>query len=970
MAAAQATQTRTKVADLVLVAEPSLGLDPVALESGRWTIGSCDDNRIVVSGSGISAQHCLILVVGDQLLLKSWSEQTRVNGSPQREGYLRDGDVLTLGNADFQIRRADSVGSDGQVTGRSSTIIGQIEALSDIVEELDRQLSGRRSEVERLDEMIVRIQAGLEQGATSEETMTRLRSQIIELQQTARSVEAAGPVETVDAEVGEFGLDEAGQDLRIEAAQQKLDQIIDGLEEEELTPGDPGFERQLSLRVQYQLRQLESVSSSLQGRAAVLELQAIELDGQRARSGGWQATAAQESDDDSWGDDSSWGEPDEASSFQSTDEPDVTSEHESEISVDSIENSAGENESADEFSEYAAASEDSVSEVEPAFQRTEPATELDTEDDSAIAADAAGSVDTDDEFLRSYVAGQRATLRELMDEFEPFQAGHKDELGIRNQSEEAEAAETHFEEESTVVDSFAEEDEDEEEAEIREAVTASVPGGNSPLGEVVGARRSRDEAIRQLDELIREANDESYSDDPVPKLPNRRSQGNSTIAVTDTVTEREPAWQGVRVGSFEVDLEDESVESGDAESLDLADADDSIEATFDFATEHLDALSESGDGSVAKEAACGNEFGSAGEFEIGETGTEFESSLTTDDAVEEQSNAEFPPSFDWTASRFEETEENDSADQAEEDTTASDSAEKSASKESVEPDRRVEDLRSQLAQMFDLPQGRPASGVRPQTTADEVASPVASESQRSLLAEAPAVDSTQQQSETDTQADEDEDATPIDEADEVTTTTGSGDSEHDNPDSIGDYMEALLARNRKQTGDDRPKYQTEKEKAATATGLVTEQFLKQPTADSVSDEGDSLDRSWLTEEPKHKQDRAAVRASLTTLREVANQSARSAVAQASKAQLKQEILTLTGASLICLAFAIAAALFDVNPLLPLGAVGLSLYFAVKLGIEMRHSWAILRHARQAKSESRKSSDVQTPDEVIDQKSSE
>lgn len=131
-----------------------------------------------------------------------------------------------------------------------------------------------------------------------------------------------------------------------------------------------------------------------------------------------------------------------------------------------------------------------------------------------------------------------------------------------------------------------------------------------------------------------------------------------------------------------------------------------------------------------------------------------------------------------------------------------------------------------------------------------------------------------------------------------------------------------------------------------------------------SEEGDSLDRSWLTDGPKHKQDRDAVRASLTTLREVANHSARSAVALASKTQLKREILTLTGASLICLAFAVSAAMFKVNPLLPLCAVGLSLYFAVKLGNEMRHSWAIVRQAKNAANED--PSDARTPDDVIDQ----
>jgi len=57
-------------------------------------------------------------------------------------------------------------------------------------------------------------------------------------------------------------------------------------------------------------------------------------------------------------------------------------------------------------------------------------------------------------------------------------------------------------------------------------------------------------------------------------------------------------------------------------------------------------------------------------------------------------------------------------------------------------------------------------------------------------------------------------------------------------------------------------------------------------------------------------------------------------------------------------------MFKVNPLLPLGAVGLSLYFAVKLGNEMRHSWAIMRHAKNATNDG--PSNARIPADVIDQ----
>ena len=84
--------------------------------------------------------------------------------------------------------------------------------------------------------------------------------------------------------------------------------------------------------------------------------------------------------------------------------------------------------------------------------------------------------------------------------------------------------------------------------------------------------------------------------------------------------------------------------------------------------------------------------------------------------------------------------------------------------------------------------------------------------------------------------------------------------------------------------------------------------------------------------------------------------------------MRREILTLTAASLICLVFAIAAALLKVNPLLPLGAVGVSLFFAVKLGIEIRRSAALLRQTKATssteKNEKAKSESTISPDEVI------
>ena len=144
MPAAQASQTRT---DFLLVADPALGLesDQIPLENGRWTIGAGNENRLVAKGPGIDEQHCLILVRSEQLLMKSWGQRTLVNGEESSEAFLNAGDVLTLGESDFQIRHNHQTESDDQ----AESIANRIETLSGIVEELDKELSGRQANVDR-----------------------------------------------------------------------------------------------------------------------------------------------------------------------------------------------------------------------------------------------------------------------------------------------------------------------------------------------------------------------------------------------------------------------------------------------------------------------------------------------------------------------------------------------------------------------------------------------------------------------------------------------------------------------------------------------------------------------------------------------------------------------------------------------------------------------------------------------------
>jgi chromosome segregation ATPase len=93
----------------VLVLEPlrpRSGLDPVILTPGRYTIGSSADCKIILHSHRISPRHCLIIAGRNQTILKAWNSQTRINETPVDETILHAGDRLAIGPIEFQIHEA------------------------------------------------------------------------------------------------------------------------------------------------------------------------------------------------------------------------------------------------------------------------------------------------------------------------------------------------------------------------------------------------------------------------------------------------------------------------------------------------------------------------------------------------------------------------------------------------------------------------------------------------------------------------------------------------------------------------------------------------------------------------------------------------------------------------------------------------------------------------------------------------
>lgn len=121
-------------------------------------------------------------------------------------------------------------------------------------------------------------------------------------------------------------------------------------------------------------------------------------------------------------------------------------------------------------------------------------------------------------------------------------------------------------------------------------------------------------------------------------------------------------------------------------------------------------------------------------------------------------------------------------------------------------------------------------------------------------------------------------------SDTPATTTVSGVDTHVE-DSVETFMARLLARSR--TGSDEPSTPAAQPAAAQgSSGNAVRRESEQRIMDSMEPKVAATDRSHLMEEPKHKQDRQAVRENLQSFRQVAHMSARSALARHSLEQLR------------------------------------------------------------------------------------
>ncbi len=87
---------------------------------------------------------------------------------------------------------------------------------------------------------------------------------------------------------------------------------------------------------------------------------------------------------------------------------------------------------------------------------------------------------------------------------------------------------------------------------------------------------------------------------------------------------------------------------------------------------------------------------------------------------------------------------------------------------------------------------------------------------------------------------------------------------------------------------------------------------REDSVESAADSDDDDDRSWLEEGPRHKQDRSQVLADTQAFRELANQSARSAVDTAKRKQLRTAVMVKALASVSALVVGTVSMLMDLS----------------------------------------------------------
>jgi hypothetical protein len=261
----------------------------------------------------------------------------------------------------------------------------------------------------------------------------------------------------------------------------------------------------------------------------------------------------------------------------------------------------------------------------------------------------------------------------------------------------------------------------------------------------------------------------------------------------------------------------------------------------------------------------------------------------------------------------------------------------------------VDDLRAKLAAMFDLSETTTSASDHENASDDPNEFDATSRGTANELTDPPRVM---------TLAEVRGDAASAATASESPAETAARDGDAHVEDSVETFMARLLARSRTGSGEsDSPGGAPAGNQGSTADSVRRE--TEQRVMESMVSKVAATDRSHLMEEPKHKQDRQAVRENLQSFRQVAHLSARSALARHSLEQLRNATIAkglLLGISAAAVSYFLAQPLWG-GPLQLWKTAGCALA-TLLAAMEFNRSWSRLMTPLKAPPELAPNADVE------------
>ncbi|MFT5323792.1 MAG: hypothetical protein ACI8P0_001643 [Planctomycetaceae bacterium] len=899
--------------------------EPVLLSPGKWNVGSDASNQIVLNSDDIAARQFLIIVTEHRSVIKDWRASALCNGSPFDSAVLGDGDSVDVAGIRLAFRVAESQDLISQLPYVSESNCseetasatdhnvapGQREDWNTAHETADGMLSLDDSS-DRLDELISRIESSL---ALEVPEPASLDSDADLAGNAEQEAQPQFAVEMGTADVESGGVVSSSTEHKSELAADRIDEELRQLEE-------------LRAAVQLEREQLLAKRGLL-----IQESQQVEV----------QIAEAQQSTEFGTADDETAAFDKDGFAFGEQPSNDVGM---------SVEN-----------------------------------------EDGAVAA-------------------EREKLRHYLEEFESVDDAEYDQL---------------------------------EEAEVAVGAAQAVADHN-----VMNALRSRDDAVRQLDDLVLAATGGLPAQPASPSSPlfnaaaNHQPRESSGNFASSAENESEAVGHDHERHDLEASVEDvettpdfessvekigelidevEAAESLAVEELhqpsankpeslaDFPDVEDTVErdeqspietavSEPDYAEDVLtlqspdihevveEPAAESSVEVDVSEAALDLESEKA---ELQPTDLESESVHTDPDFQETSPNIKLADAGapSWFDSKL--LAEGDSEVDSESvvDHAVSNDAD---TEDAVDAETNVSavDLRQKLPEMFDLPTlSENTEAVSPDTSLEprlqqfrdepstedvaEVDSDVPSspwpdatssetnaESDPGLDFDPSGVSETQSGSEFESET-LDAFPTPVADqsADNSATSAGSsfepegqveGEEEEE---SISVYMERLLARNRQVTGGSAAPAEESSAvipatnpTAAPESDSAVSSINQDQSADGTV-EAASEPEKWLDDTPRHRQNRDQVRAEVQVLRQIANQSARSAVATASRRDVRKQVIVKTTASILALGSGVTALLLDISMPFGLFVLGIGIFFSIDLGLTIFRNWKQLRDLKKA-----------------------